>query len=414
MSTLKCTECNKEFKAGFVDVTKTVGMSGIQWSIFKPFKTFAIWPFQTSLVSNCPNCGKNTKLLVIASKTTKIITVSLILAVIVGLGIFIYYGNTKQEVLNISECNTFAESHGCQNNSSTECLNENNKCLVQLGIKNQDMRICDLLSGENKDSCYLGVGVNSKNATICDKIADATYKNPCYREVAISTLNSSLCKKISNTPDEEKDGCYTQVALKTENPSLCLQVDNSTTKDICYGNIANVKGDVSICDNVKNTDWKILCVSATDKNTSKCVDIKNNDIKELCQGIDQALINTSPVGLWEVEKMYSYDATTKQFTETSIDFSVYGGHIYMEFTKDGKWCSQWDVGKPNCNNYDTYTIKGDTMTQHQEGLTGPNGPYVYYEWKVNNGKLELTAEFLDNSTKVLTPMLKYTLKPVSR
>ena len=28
------------FKAGFVDATKTVGMSGIQWSIFKPFKTF--------------------------------------------------------------------------------------------------------------------------------------------------------------------------------------------------------------------------------------------------------------------------------------------------------------------------------------------------------------------------------------
>ena len=86
---------------------------------------------------------------------------------------------------DISECNTFAESHGCQNNSSTECLNSNNQCLVQLGIKNQDVRICDLLNGENKDSCYLGVGANSKNPTICDKITDATYKNQCYQEVAI-------------------------------------------------------------------------------------------------------------------------------------------------------------------------------------------------------------------------------------
>jgi len=128
----------------------------------------------------------------------------------------------------------------------------------------------------------------------------------------------------------------------------------------------------------------------------------------------QPFAKASPVGLWEVEKMYSYDAATGQFAEGKIDLSVYGGHIYMEFTKDGKWCSQWDVGKPNCNNYDTYTIKGDTMTQHQEGLTGPNGPYVYYEWKVNNGKLELTAEFLDNSTNILTPILKYTLKSVSR
>jgi hypothetical protein len=287
MSTLKCTECNKEFKVGFVDATKTVGMSGIQWSVFKPFKTFAIWPFQTSLVSNCPSCGKNTKLLVIASKTTKIVTVSLILSVIVGLGIFIYYGHTKQEVLNISECNALAESHGCQNNSSTECLNENNQCLVQLGIKNQDMRICDLLNGDNKDSCYLGVGVNSKNSLICDKITNATYKNPCYREVAISILNPSLCTKISNIPNEEKDGCYTQVALKTENPSLCLQVDNPTTKDICYGNIANVKGDVSICDNVKNSDWKILCISAVNRNTSKCGSIQNADIKNICQDVDK-------------------------------------------------------------------------------------------------------------------------------
>jgi len=106
MSTLKCTECNKEFKAGFVDATKTVGMSGIQWSIFKPFKTFAIWPFQTSLVSVCPNCGKNTKLLVIASKTTKIITVSLILAVIVGLTLVIVFVNktNSHNLLGSKKC----------------------------------------------------------------------------------------------------------------------------------------------------------------------------------------------------------------------------------------------------------------------------------------------------------------------
>ena len=85
MSTLKCTECNKEFKAGFVDATKTVGMSGIQWSIFKPFKTFAIWPFQTSLVSNCPNCGKETKLLVVASRPIKVLTVFILLVVVAGL-----------------------------------------------------------------------------------------------------------------------------------------------------------------------------------------------------------------------------------------------------------------------------------------------------------------------------------------
>jgi hypothetical protein len=127
----------------------------------------------------------------------------------------------------------------------------------------------------------------------------------------------------------------------------------------------------------------------------------------------QPSAKTSPVGLWEVEKMYGYDAATGQFVEGKIDFSVYGGHLYFEFTKDGKWCSQWDVGTA-CYHYDTYTIKGNIITEHEEGLTGPNGPYVYYKWEMNNGKLELTAEFLDNSTNVWTTMFKYSLKPASR
>jgi hypothetical protein len=91
MPLLKCTECNKELKAGFVDTTKTVGMSGVQYSLFKSFKTFAIWPFQTSLISNCPNCGKNTNLLVITSITAKIITIVLILVVIAILFIFVSF-----------------------------------------------------------------------------------------------------------------------------------------------------------------------------------------------------------------------------------------------------------------------------------------------------------------------------------
>ena len=65
---------------------------------------------------------------------------------------------------------------------------------------------------------------------------------------------------------------------------------------------------------------------------------------------------TSPIGLWSVEKMYSYDDITNQFVEETINFTVYGGNIYMEYTEDGKWCNQWDIGNTTCLNYDTYTI----------------------------------------------------------
>jgi hypothetical protein len=119
----------------------------------------------------------------------------------------------------------------------------------------------------------------------------------------------------------------------------------------------------------------------------------------------------SPIGLWEVEKMYSYDDTTKQFVEAPIDFSFYGGHLYMEYAKDGKWCSQWEIGTTICQNYDTYTISKDIINPHQEGLTGPE---TRYKWKIDNGKLELTAEMLDTETNQWIILLKYILKSVSR
>jgi hypothetical protein len=125
----------------------------------------------------------------------------------------------------------------------------------------------------------------------------------------------------------------------------------------------------------------------------------------------QTSAETSPIGLWEVEKIYSYDPATNQFIEGQIDFSVYGGQLYMEYTKDGKWCSQWEIGTTICQNYDTYTITNDLITQNQEGLTGLQ---TRYKWKVDSNKLELTAEILDETTNQWTPILRYSLKSASR
>ena len=83
MPTLKCTSCNKEFKSGFIAASEIKGMSGIKFGSPKTLKVFPVWPFQTSLVSACPNCNKNTKLLVVASKTTKIVTTLIVIAVVI-------------------------------------------------------------------------------------------------------------------------------------------------------------------------------------------------------------------------------------------------------------------------------------------------------------------------------------------
>lgn len=81
MTTLKCAKCNSEFNdKDFINTSKVSGMNGV--SVGK-WKTVPIWPFQTSIVSVCPQCGKNTKLLVIVSKETKTITVLIIVVIIV-------------------------------------------------------------------------------------------------------------------------------------------------------------------------------------------------------------------------------------------------------------------------------------------------------------------------------------------
>ena len=120
--------------------------------------------------------------------------------------------------------------------------------------------------------------------------------------------------------------------------------------------------------------------------------------------------NDSPVGLWSVEKAYSYDSETKLFTETPIDFSIYGGHIYMEFTKDGRWCSQWGEGT-ECLNYDNYTNKGNVMNMSQVDPMGNKMPDFKYNWKFTDGNLELIAEMSTDNGVTWSTLLKYTLNP---
>jgi len=136
--------------------------------------------------------------------------------------------------------------------------------------------------------------------------------------------------------------------------------------------------------------------------------ISGNDAKILDNtqvGVNQSI--DSPIGLWKLEKAYSFDNVEKQFVE------IPNLSLYMEYTKDGKWCSQWqDESSTKCNGYDTYTLDKDIIKQDQVGLTGPEW---HYRYKIENGKLTLVLETYDEvSKKWSSESIKYVLKPVSR
>ncbi|GEM_PF-6337193 len=112
--------------------------------------------------------------------------------------------------------------------------------------------------------------------------------------------------------------------------------------------------------------------------------IKTNENKKVVAGDDPYFI-----GKWKAEKMYGVDPSTQQLVEGELN--VYSDGLYMEFTKDGKACSDWNGA--TCTAYgQSYEAKDNVLMMQQEGLTGP--PFRYQWKKIEEGKLELVAEFL--------------------
>ncbi len=139
----------------------------------------------------------------------------------------------------------------------------------------------------------------------------------------------------------------------------------------------------------------------TDVNTKK----QEDTTKTAEEKVNQS--EGSPIGLWKLEKGYFFDASKKEFVEMPDQI------LYMEYTKDGKWCSRWEGdNSTKCNGYDTYTFDKNIIKQNQVGLTGPEWHYI---WSIENGDLVLIAETYDDvSKKWSSESIKYVLKPIVR
>jgi len=87
MPILKCTKCHNQFETGSIVASKVSGINGIH---FGALKTYPVWPWQMSLTATCPKCNENSKLLVIASKTRKIVTIGIIIIVLLFVAYLLY------------------------------------------------------------------------------------------------------------------------------------------------------------------------------------------------------------------------------------------------------------------------------------------------------------------------------------
>jgi hypothetical protein len=114
---------------------------------------------------------------------------------------------------------------------------------------------------------------------------------------------------------------------------------------------------------------------------------------------------TSPVGLWVIEKIEGINNAT--------DYA--GNPMYAEFTKDGKYCSDFETGTTKCTKYDKYYQINDVLVINQKDENGKDLGTFYYIWNIADGKLEISTYFFDENNAGFgnwLPTTKDILKPV--
>jgi len=160
--------------------------------------------------------------------------------------------------------------------------------------------------------------------------------------------------------------------------------------------------------------WKILLPSSPPaQNPQPATNIPSQQIandQSVTQQAQQAVslpvsseARTNYIGLWRAEKIFAYDQSSQQYKEGTLTTE-----LYFEYTADARWCVMWSLPLAKCLKYDTYMVADDVITQHQEGLTGPQSRY---RWKIVNHKMELASEISLNGA--WQSFIKYSLVPVS-
>jgi len=81
---------------------------------------------------------------------------------------------------------------------------------------------------------------------ICDKLKDGIfwvkgwervggYRSECIKDFAIYKSDPEMCKKVPIKDDRNR--CYLYVGIKLKNTSICDNIDNDYEKGMCYGGI---------------------------------------------------------------------------------------------------------------------------------------------------------------------------------
>ena len=112
-------------------------------------------------------------------------------------------------------------------------------CYVLVGSVKKDPDVC-LEAEFQEDECYYKYATEKKDASVCEKVKEASYKSNCYQSVANYTGDPALCDKI--TMINSKDYCYRDMANKFQDITYCNKVTTANLKQECLQNLQNMQG----------------------------------------------------------------------------------------------------------------------------------------------------------------------------
>jgi len=161
-------------------------------------------------------------------------------------------------ILLLGGCTTDYYLTKCSDIDGTRKNEEKLDCYTKLGKSKEDLSVCDKIEEKYyRDSCYLGVALETENGSICHLIMYS--KDYCGMTLAEKTGDPSLCSLVPSGPLKQKFFCYLSafgkesINVARQDPSVChgIPEEDMSRKNSCYHSIAVYRKNYSICDMIK-------------------------------------------------------------------------------------------------------------------------------------------------------------------
>lgn len=139
-----------------------------------------------------------------------------------------------------------------------------NGFLLNVAYSLKNVSFCSMITNVHiKDTCIQYVAQKTDNELLCENLT-LEQKNSCYMSFAYRRKDSTFCEKIEETDLPAMrifwvETCYSRLAEITKDPNLCEKIETLETKDYCYYYVAEEAGKLDICEKILDPNLRRKC-----------------------------------------------------------------------------------------------------------------------------------------------------------